>query len=167
MTPVARPTSPVEIACAKLQAAGLRLTQPRRAILAALIKRGQPTSIEDIHHDLGSAEQCDLVTVYRCMAAFEEIGLVRRAYFNNGTSLYDINLGEPTKYHVVCKRSNNVTELDTETANELRQTLERVEQKLRALGYDNVNHVVEFFGVAPQGGRIGAHAQAPAAPTVR
>ena len=45
--------------------------------------------------------------------------------------------------------------IEPETAAELRQTLERVEQKLRALGYANLGHVVEFFGVAPQGGRIG------------
>ena len=81
-----RAPSAVELATAKLKSAGLRITQPRLAILAALSKRAQPTSIEQLHGDVG-ADNCDLVTVYRCMAAFEDIALVRRAFFHNGTAL--------------------------------------------------------------------------------
>ncbi len=143
-------TTPVEFACAKLKSAGLRITQPRLAIVAALVARATPTSIEQIHEDLGSAT-CDLVTVYRCMAAFTEIGLVRRAFYHNGTSLYEINLGEPNRYHVVCTATNQVEELDAETASELRHTLNHVEEKLRARGYTGVSHIVEFFGAAPSG----------------
>lgn len=148
-----RALSPVELATAKLKSAGLRITQPRLAILAALSKREQPTSIEQIHEDVG-ADNCDLVTVYRCMAAFEEIGLVRRAFFHNGTALYEINLGQPTRYHVVCKTTNVVEELDAETSADLRRAIEVVQEKLRALGYGSVGHIVEFFGVSPATSRI-------------
>src|SRR3954471_22270650 len=78
--------SPVELATTKLKSAGLPITRRRLAILAAHDKRAQPASIEQLHDDVG-ADNCDLVTVYRCMAAFEEIGLVRRAFFHNGTAL--------------------------------------------------------------------------------
>jgi Fur family ferric uptake transcriptional regulator len=158
----AKGTTPVELATAKLKSAGLRITQPRLAILAALSKRSQPTSIEQIHADVG-AENCDLVTVYRCMAAFEDISLVRRSFFHNGTALYEINLGQPTRYHVVCKASNRVEELDSEIADELRRAIETVQEKLRARGYADVGHIVEFFGVAPQHSRTAA----PAMPAVR
>ena len=77
----------LQIACNRLKTAGLRITQPRIAILEALIKRSLPATIEQIHAELASAS-CDLVTVYRCLAAFEELGLVRRCFFHNGTSLY-------------------------------------------------------------------------------
>jgi len=149
--------TPIEFATAKLKSAGLRITQPRLAILAGLSKRAQPTSIEQLHEELG-ASACDLVTVYRCMAAFEEIGLVRRAFFHNGTALYEINLGQPTRYHVVCKATDRVEELDAETSAELNRTLTQIEEKLRARGYAELGHIVEFFGVAPHGGRVGAHA---------
>lgn len=155
--------SPVELATAKLKSAGLRITQPRLAILAALSKCSQPTSIEQLHEDVG-AENCDLVTVYRCMAAFEEIGLVRRAFFHNGTALYEINLGQPTRYHVVCKNTNQVDELDAETSDELRRAIEAVQEKLRARGYTEVGHIVEFFGIAPQNARL---ASTPTVPAVR
>jgi Fur family ferric uptake transcriptional regulator len=143
-----RSPTPVELATTKLKSAGLRITQPRLAILAALSKRDQPASIEHLHVDVGT-ENCDLVTVYRCMAAFEEIGLVRRAFFHNGTALYEISLGQPTRYHVVCKTTNRVDVLDSATAEELRRTIDAVQEKLRERGYGDVGHIVEFFGVAP------------------
>lgn len=161
--PGSKVQTPVEFATAKLKAAGLRITQPRLSLLAALVKHAQPTSIEQLHTDLG-ADACDLVTVYRCMAAFEEIGLVRRAFFHNGTALYEINLGQPTRYHVVCKATNRVEELDAESSSELHRNLQQIEEKLRARGYAELGHIVEFFGVAPQPGRAGMQ---PAVPPTR
>jgi Fur family ferric uptake transcriptional regulator len=154
-----RGPSAVELATSKLKSAGLRITQPRLAILAALGNRAQPSSIEQLHEDVGT-DNCDLVTVYRCMAAFEDIGLVRRAFFHNGTALYEINLGEPARYHVVCKSTNRVDEIDPATAEELRRTIESVQEKLRARGYGDVGHIVEFFAVAPQHARAAAPAAA-------
>lgn len=150
----------VEQATAKLKAAGLRITQPRLAILSALSKRSCPTSIEELHADVGS-DNCDLVTVYRCVAAFEEIGVVRRAFFHNGTAMYELNVGRPARYHVVCKTTNKVEELDVETSDELRRSIEAIEEKLRARGYSEINHIVEFFGVAPQEARAAAPAALP------
>ena len=150
-----RDPSAVELATSKLKSAGLRITQPRLAILAALANRAQPTSIEQLHEDVG-AHNCDLVTVYRCMAAFEDIGLVRRPFFHNGTALYEMNLGQPARYHVVCKSTNRVDEIDSATADELRRTIESVQEKLRARGYGEVGHIVEFFAVAPQNARTAA-----------
>lgn len=152
--------TPIIIACAQLKKAGLRITQPRIAILTSLIKRNQPSSIEQIHGDL-SADSCDLVTVYRCLAAFEEIGLVRRSFYHNGTSLYTINHGETNSYHVVCKESNQVEGIDPETTAELRRCVMQVEETLKARGYTDVTHMVEFFGKAPQGGRVAAQIPAP------
>jgi Fur family transcriptional regulator, ferric uptake regulator len=152
-----RTPSAVDLATTKLKSAGLRITQPRLAILAALSTRAQPTSIEQLHSEVGT-DNCDLVTVYRCMAAFEDIGLVRRAFFHDGTALYEMNLGQPARYHVVCKSTNRVEEIDPATAEELRRTIEAVQEKLRARGYGEVGHIVEFFAVAPQSARTAAPA---------
>jgi len=155
--------TPINVACAHLKKAGLRITQPRIAILTALIKRTQPASIEQIHGDLAQ-ESCDLVTVYRCLAAFEEIGLVRRSFYHNGTSLYTINQGETNSYHVVCKESNLVEGIDQEATTELRRCVTQIEDLLKARGYTDVTHMVEFFGKAPQAqaGRMADQANAPA-----
>lgn len=150
-----KPLPAVEMATARLKAAGLRITKPRLAILAALSRRDRPTSIEQIHGDVGP-DNCDLVTVYRCVAAFEEIQLVRRAFFHNGTALYEMSLGQPPRYHVVCKKTNRVEDLDGDTSDDLRRAIDIVQEKLRAKGYSDVGHIVEFFGAAPQTSRTGA-----------
>jgi len=155
--------TPVEMACYKLKEAGLRITQPRVAILAALIKAGRPTSIEALHGGL-EPSSCDIVTVYRCMAAFESIGLVRRAFLINGTSLYEINLGDPNRYHVVCKQTNKIEELDSASAQELRKSVRIVEDTLRGQGYSEVGHIVEFFGKSPATHRAQAEVTVPAVP---
>lgn len=149
--------STLDLACRRLKEAGLRITQPRIAILNALTQRNHPTSIEQIHADLDDGS-CDLVTVYRCLAAFEEIGLVQRSFFHNGTSLYQINLGDSARYHIVSKSSGIVEEIDPESAAELREAVARIEQRLRDQGYSDISHVVEFFAKSPAADRN----QAPA-----
>lgn len=140
--------SPLEVACTHLKSAGLRITRPRLAILEALISRSEPASIEQIHETLGT-DKCDLVTVYRCISAFEDIRLVRRALFVNGTCLYALNLGRPARYHVVCKQTQRMDALDPEASAELAKALQNVEERLRAMGYADVAHMVEFSGTAP------------------
>jgi Fur family transcriptional regulator, ferric uptake regulator len=139
----------LQVACKRLKSAGLRITQPRIAILRALIKRSLPASIEQIHAEL-SDTACDLVTVYRCLAAFEELGLVRRCFFHNGASLYQITLDDSPAYHIVDKTSNSVCEMDAPLALELNEAMRKIEQKLIAHGYTDVSHLVEFFGRAPK-----------------
>jgi len=144
----AKVTDTLEAACAQLKASGLRITRPRLAILEALIARSEPASIEQIHEMLRSTK-CDLVTVYRCMSAFEDIQLVRRAFFLNGTCLYALNLGRPARYHVVCKQTRRIEEIDPATAAELARALQQVEERLRAQGYADISHMVEFVGTSP------------------
>jgi Fur family transcriptional regulator, ferric uptake regulator len=137
-----RTNNPLELACARLKSAGLRITQPRIAILEVLIQRDSPATIEQIHQNLAS-ESCDLVTVYRCLGAFEELGLVRRCFFHNGTSLYEINLNDSHHYHVVCRSCGRVERIDVSLT-------DAVENMLRERGYDQISHMVEFFGVCAE-----------------
>lgn len=134
----------LDAACARLREAGLRITQPRIAIISVLIARSQPVSIEQIHAELNN-KSCDLVTVYRCLGAFEEIGLVRRSFFHNGTSLYQLSDGNSTVYHVVAKDTQEIRDLDAETSARLSASIKQVEDQLKAEGYENVSHVLEFF----------------------
>jgi Fur family ferric uptake transcriptional regulator len=137
-----------EAAVAALKAAGLRLTRPRRAILAALARSCEPVRIERLHSGLSSVK-CDLVTVYRCVAAFEEAGLVRRVFSLDGTGLYELSVERPPRYRLVCRRTGKREPLDPETSAELSRALKAVEERLAARGYSEVGHLAEFFGVPP------------------
>ena len=139
-----QPGSALEQACSRLKSAGLRITQPRIAILNALIKRNEPATIEQIHLDLKDSA-CDLVTVYRCLAAFEELNLVRRCFFHNGTSLYQIQLTPESVYHVVSKEGAILETIPSELAAELSGVLAKVEADLKARGFSDVTHMAAFF----------------------
>jgi Fur family transcriptional regulator, ferric uptake regulator len=147
--PASSPEDRVKSACDQLRDAGLRITQPRIAILSVLIADTKPLSIEQIHDKLHS-NACDLVTVYRCLAAFEDIGLVRRSFFHNGTSLYHLSDRADTTYHVVSKHNHTITPLDADTSARLAETLQAVEAELKAKGFSEVGHLLEFFGEAPE-----------------
>jgi Fur family ferric uptake transcriptional regulator len=138
---IGRTAKPLDQACARLKSAGLRITQPRVAILETLIRRNNPESIEQIHRELAS-DSCDLVTVYRCLAVFERLGLVRRCFFHNGTSLYEISLDDALHHHVVCRSCGKVERIDFSLS-------EDVERMLQERGYAQVTHIVEFFGICP------------------
>lgn len=122
-----------------LRQSGLRITRPRRALLQALLARRQPATIEDLHRDLDPG-LCDLATVYRCLAAFEKLHLVRRCHFHDGTSLYEIELGPEHHHHIVCTSCQKVEALDF-------CVVEGLERLVRERGYRNVSHMLEFFGV--------------------
>lgn len=143
------PKDRLNAACERLRAADLRITQPRKAILNVLIRRELPISIEQIHAELDT-RSCDLVTVYRCLSAFEDIGLVRRSFFHNGTSLYMLGDRKETTYHIVSKETQDIRELDSDSSAHLAAAIKIVEEKLKAAGYENISHVVEFFAKSPE-----------------
>lgn len=129
-------------ACGRIRQAGMRITQPRLAIIGSLHAHEGPVSIERVHQEMG-AGVCDLVTVYRCLAAFEQIGLVRRSYLHNGTCLYELTLGAPRHYHIVCKACGTTERVEY-------FPVEGVERLLTERGYTQLSHVVEFFGLCPR-----------------
>ena len=134
--------SALEEARTRIRRAGMRITQPRLAIIGSLHAHEGPISIERIHQEVG-AGVCDLVTVYRCLGAFEEIGLVRRSYLHNGTCLYELTLAAARHYHIVCKACGTAERVES-------YPVESVERLLTERGYAQISHVVEFFGICPQ-----------------
>lgn len=120
----------------------MRITKPRIALLETLARLPRPVPIEELHQQLDKAS-CDLVTVYRCLAAFEDIGLVRRSFLHNGTSLFELlPHGTPQYYHVVCKSCSQTERVDY-------FPIEGAERLLRERGYSSITHLVEFFGICP------------------
>lgn len=144
----------------RIRNAGMRVTKPRVALIEVLLRQNGPVSIERIHQEVG-IRSCDLVTIYRCLAAFESLGLVRRSYLHNGTCLYEQTISADRRYHLVCKRCGRTEPVD--------YTLPAgVEQALADKGYAQISHVVEFFGLCPacqQGAEVAdRNATAPAMP---
>jgi Fur family ferric uptake transcriptional regulator len=100
------------------------------------------------------------VTIYRCLAVFTELGLVRRCFFHNGTGLYEINLSDSHHHHIVCKNCGKVERIDASFT-------ENTERILRERGYQSVTHLVEFFGVCPDCQKKSLRLESLPSPTVR
>lgn len=133
---------PLTDALARIRKAGMRVTKPRVALIESLARRQAPVPIETLHHEL-TVQKCDLVTVYRCLSAFEKIGIVRRSFRHNGTSMYELVLSQqPKHYHIVCKACGATEPVDY-------FPIEGVERVLRERGFSELTHLVEFFGICP------------------
>jgi Fur family ferric uptake transcriptional regulator len=146
----------LDVLCARLKASGLRITQPRVSILQVLLRHDSPVSIETLHSELARA-RCDLVTVYRCLAVFEELGIVQRGFYHNGTALFQIaEVGRPA-YHVVNRTTGGVTTLDPALTAEVHSTVKALENRLKERGYTDLTHIVQFFSrdLGPDGKPIG------------
>ena len=148
--PFVEPTSgslTLELLVARLKTAGLRVTAPRIAILEALAGSTQPSTIEQLFVKVANSG-CDLVTIYRSMAAFERAGVVYRSGFSErGAVLYNAEIGERRRYPVIRKGSSVIDELDSESSAELQATIDRIKQRLQSRGYEGLQHIVEFFAV--------------------
>ena len=136
-----------ELLAARLKSSGLRVTAPRVALLNALAHASQPATIEQLFAKAGNTT-CDLVTIYRSMAAFEKAGVVYRSGFSErGAVLYNVDVGGNRRYPVLRRGSPIIEELDSESSAELQATIDKIKQRLQARGYEGLQHIVEFFAI--------------------
>ncbi len=143
------PETQLATALEVLRAHGQRVTQPRKAVLQVLTREHGPFTAEELHARLKDG-LCDLVTVYRSLAALEEQGLVRRCDFGDGSYRYEFNTGEHHHHHVICRSCRSVRTLDFCVADSL-------ERLARQMGYSHVSHTLEIFGLCPKCQRESAH----------
>jgi Fur family ferric uptake transcriptional regulator len=98
-----------------LRKAGLKVTQPRVAILDLLEShRNKHLTADDIYRTLtGAEEDIGLATVYRVLGQFEAAGLVVKHNFEGGQAFYELDSGEHHD-HLVCVETGKVTEFVSE-----------------------------------------------------
>jgi Fur family ferric uptake transcriptional regulator len=132
-----------ELFIARLKSAGLRHTQPRLAIFRALQSFNEPTSIDKIYRSIQN-RSCDLVTVYRSLSLFEEMGLVQRSFSENGTGLYELKHEGAPRYYVSCRNTGTREALDADSANLVSEMLKKVEASLAQRGYRDIQCRIDF-----------------------
>jgi Fur family ferric uptake transcriptional regulator len=136
------PENALSAALEQLHAHGMRVTEPRKAMLGILTQEHGPFSAEELHHKL-KGRGCDVVTVYRSLQAMEEVGVLRRCDFGDGTYRYEMNHGAHHHHHIVCRSCRSVKVLDDCVAGKL-------ERAARDLGYARITHTLEIFGICPK-----------------
>lgn len=133
-------SSAYEEAWIVLKKAGLKRTPNRENLLLFLIENHGPFSKDEIMKALPKLNM-DGVTLYRNLAHFEEIGLLRRSEFGDGVSRYEFQAHPDEHHHHVvctkCRRVDNVDHCD----------LPKLELIVKRLGYSKIRHSLEFYGV--------------------
>ncbi len=117
----------------------LRITEPRKALLRLLVDLSKPFSAEEIHERLGF-KAFDLVTIYRNLEAFDKAGIVNRIPTESGKSLFELNAEQHHYHHIICRKCHHTEKLDSCEAIKL-------EKLASDLGYSEVTHVLELYGV--------------------
>ncbi len=123
-----------------LKSAKLKRTKPREFLLQYLVENHGPFSAKEIQLKL-KRKDLDPVTTYRCLAAFEDAGLVRRCDFGDGIARFEYNEESGHHHHhVICKECRKIEKLDG-------CYLAMLEKSVHELGYSKIQHFLEFSGI--------------------
>lgn len=119
-----------------------RQTRQGQAVLNVVLGSDNFRSAQDIHAELRSAgEAVGLTTVYRHLALLTDEGRLDALQTADGELVYRRCHSEQHHHHVVCRQCGRGTEVEL-------PDLERWAESTAAdLGYTDVTHTVEIFGV--------------------
>jgi Fur family ferric uptake transcriptional regulator len=127
----------------QLRQAGYRITQPRRAVLQALLQEDGYQSPAEVHARAKMFHPTiGLVTVYRTLDLLAEQGLVRRIHTEDGCHGY-ASASQGHRHHLVCRSCGAAIEFE---GCDLTSFFERIG---RATGYRVDEHLLELVGVCP------------------
>ena len=121
-----------------------KVTGARQALLELLLKQPHPMSSKEMFEALPK-NVCDLATVYRSLRLLEQMGMVKRFDFGDGTARFELleEGDDGHHHHLVCTRCAEIIELDECSMTES-------EERIAARnGFKSVTHKLEFFGICP------------------
>jgi len=128
-----------ETAIDRLKASGGRMTKKREVLLGALLTFDRPASAEEIR-ERAELTQSDLVTVYRNLETFENIGMLQRVPLENGTQLFELTAPNEHYHHLICRECHKTERLDLCVS-------KAVIGQAEAHGYTQIAHLMEVYGV--------------------
>ncbi len=120
--------------------AGMKLTPQRLEIFKEMLSQKDHPSAEFIFKKLRKRlPTISLDTVYRTLATFDELGIIKRLNVSNDRTLFDTNLEQ--HHHFICTRCKRVQDIywpDFDNAN--------LPESVSALGSIQVRHL-ELHGI--------------------
>ncbi|MBL6829144.1 MAG: transcriptional repressor [Puniceicoccaceae bacterium] len=132
----------LDTAIGRLKTSGGRMTKKREVLLGALLTFDRPASAEEIR-ERAELSQSDLVTVYRNLETFENIGMLQRVPLENGTQLFELTAPNEHYHHLICRECHKTERLDLCVS-------KAVIGQAEAHGYTQIAHLMEVYGVCGQ-----------------
>lgn len=128
---------------------GLRLTEPRQAVIQALENMPGHHTAEEIFFNVHKRYPgIGLATIYRTLDLLVRLGIVRRYNFWSGGTKYElIKKEEKHHHHLICKECGKVLDYDDflKEERELVQKIEKVLSERHNFKIDSHNLV--FYGI--------------------
>lgn len=132
-------TQLLDIIISRLKASGGRMTKKRELVLGALFTMDRPASAEEIR-ERAELPGSDLVTVYRNLETFEQLGVLQRVPLENGKQLFELTAPDEHYHHLICRECHKTERLDVCVSKE-------VVNKAKSHGYSQIAHVMEVYGL--------------------
>jgi Fur family ferric uptake transcriptional regulator len=128
-----------------LRRLGFPATRGRGEILRILEESALPLSPKEILERF-PAPKPDASTVYRNLALLVSVGMVRSVALHERSRRYEVATDGSHRHRVVCRRCGRIESFQPRKCD-----LSRLEADIRsALGYDVMDHSLEFFGACPK-----------------
>jgi Fur family ferric uptake transcriptional regulator len=124
---------------------GLRMTRPRKEVVAILKESKVPLTPQTIHQRAIS-RNCDigLVSVYRTLDLLSELDLVRRVHGQDGCHGY-VLASPGHHHHLICRKCGKAVEFTG--SGDLSEFIERIE---RNTGFAIDEHILQLYGLCQQ-----------------
>lgn len=126
----------------RLEREGHRLTTTRKAVVSAVAGAGRPLTVEEICDETPGVGRA---TVFRTVKLLQELDLLCRVPFEDGTPRYITSTGNH-HHHLVCSECGSVTEFASAALDE------EIRQQATRAGFALDAHTVELYGRCQQCG---------------
>jgi Fur family ferric uptake transcriptional regulator len=124
----------------ELRRAGIRITRPRKIILAILTETDDHPDALGIYQRASAIDSSiSLSTVYRTMKLLEGLGAIHRHAFEGGPARFEQASGEHHD-HLIDLDTGDVIEFHSDKIEALQEEI------AKSLGYDIVHHRLELYG---------------------
>ncbi len=118
----------------------LKITPIRKKIFELFVDSYIPLSAEDVMKKLKTGDSND-VTVYRTLASFESIGILRQVDLRRGVVCYE--LSSHHHHHIVCTRCGVIEDFEICVVEKVAETIIKKSKKFKSIN----EHAFELFGV--------------------
>lgn len=122
---------------------GAKLTLQRKLIAEKIDRQKTPFSAEDLHSFGLKQKRIDLVTIYRTLTLFHNLGLLHKSEFGDRKSRYWKSTNNNHCQTLFCRKCGQIETLPT-------CLVESQHESLSQKGYTELSHRVEFVGICPE-----------------
>jgi Fur family transcriptional regulator, ferric uptake regulator len=109
----------LEAALTAVRSRGLRVTSPRRQLVAALYETEEPLTADAL---AGRMADADVASVYRNLETLEQVGLVKHFHLGHGPARY-VRAGAGVREYLVCDRCGRVLALAPDELDDVRDAV--------------------------------------------